>query len=90
LKPKSKNAVNSKIQQVKVSDKEFKTIDSNELLDHLKNMDLDKLDFGNIEYKYSQRIKMFFGNEDILLKGDFKNTEQFATSVKNYLNYIMT
>jgi len=86
LKPKSKNSVNSKIQQVKVSDKEFKTIDSNELLDHLKNMDLDKLDFANIQYKYSTRIKMFFGNEDILLKGDFKNTEQFATSVKNYLN----
>jgi len=86
LKPKSKNSVNSKIQQVKVSDKEFKTIDSNELLDHLKNMDLDKLDFANIQYKYSTRIKMIFGNEDILLKGDFKNTEQFATSVKNYLN----
>jgi len=86
LKPKSKNSVNSKIQQVKVSDKEFKTIDSNELLDHLKNMDLDKLDFANIQYKYNTRIKMFFGNEDILLKGDFKNTEQFATSVKNYLN----
>lgn len=86
MKPKSKNSVNSKIQQVKVSDKEFKTIDSNELLDHLKNMDLDKLDFANIQYKYSTRIKMFFGNEDILLKGDFKNTEQFATSVKNYLN----
>lgn len=86
MKPKSKNSVNSKIQQVKVSDKEFKTIDSNELLDHLKNMDLDKLDFANIQYKYSSRIKMFFGNEDILLKGDFKNTEQFATSVKNYLN----
>jgi len=52
-------------------------------MDHLKNLDFDKLDFANIQFKYSYRIKIFFGKDDSLLKGDFKNTEQFATSVKN-------